>query len=93
MTPPHGNLGRTAAPAFAPGQWRDVSGRRRSNYAPQPETLMLGYDPALSEGTIKPPVFLTSTLVFGAAWDRGTDLAGVAVRRGNRPSAATPETS
>jgi methionine-gamma-lyase len=31
-----------------------------------PETLMMGYgyDPALSEGAVKPPVFLTSTFVF-----------------------------
>ena len=31
------------------------------------ETLMLGYgyDPSLSEGSVKPPVFLTSTFVFG----------------------------
>jgi methionine-gamma-lyase len=35
----------------------------------RPETLMLGfgYDPALSEGSVKPPVFLTSTFVFGSA--------------------------
>jgi len=34
-----------------------------------PETLMLGYgyDPALSEGSLKPPVFLTSTFVFKSA--------------------------
>jgi methionine-gamma-lyase len=34
-----------------------------------PETLMLGYgyDPALSEGAVKPPVFLTSTFVFSSA--------------------------
>jgi methionine-gamma-lyase len=34
-----------------------------------PETLMLGYgfDPALSEGAVKPPVFLTSTFVFKSA--------------------------
>ena len=34
-----------------------------------PETLMLGYgyDPALSEGAVKPPVFLTSTFVFRSA--------------------------
>src|SRR3954452_17962245 len=34
-----------------------------------PETLMLGYgyDPALSEGAVKPPVFLTSTFVFTSA--------------------------
>src|SRR5208282_5585915 len=35
------------------------------------ETLMLGYgyDPALSEGSVKPPVFLTSTFVFRTAED------------------------
>lgn len=35
----------------------------------QPETLMLGYgyDPLLSEGAVKPPVFLTSTFVFQSA--------------------------
>ena len=35
----------------------------------RPETLMLGYgyDPALSEGAVKPPVFLTSTFVFTSA--------------------------
>ncbi|ELX8379228.1 cystathionine gamma-synthase family protein [Providencia vermicola] len=34
-----------------------------------PETLMMsyGYDPELSEGAIKPPVFLTSTFVFKTA--------------------------
>lgn len=34
-----------------------------------PETLMLGYgyDPALSEGAVTPPVFLTSTFVFTSA--------------------------
>ena len=31
-----------------------------------PETLMMsyGYDPLLSEGSVKPPVFLTSTFIF-----------------------------
>ena len=35
----------------------------------QPETLMVGYgyDPKLSEGAVKPPVFLTSTFVFNSA--------------------------
>ena len=33
------------------------------NHMLHPETLMLnyGYDPQLSEGAVKPPVFLTST--------------------------------
>ena len=36
------------------------------NHMLHPETLMLnyGYDPQLSEGAVKPPVFLTSTFVF-----------------------------
>src|SRR6476661_4290114 len=36
-----------------------------------PETLMMnyGYDPQLSEGAVKPPVFLTSTFVFKTAED------------------------
>ena len=42
---------------------------RRGNRKLHPETLMLGYgyDPALSEGALKPPVFLTSTFVFTSA--------------------------
>src|SRR5215211_4520518 len=44
---------------------------RIGNHALKPETLMLGYgyDPALSEGSVKPPVFLTSTFVFRSAED------------------------
>jgi len=32
----------------------------------KPSTLMMGhgYDPSLSEGSLKPPIFLTSTFVF-----------------------------
>lgn len=45
------------------------------NHLLQPETLMLsyGYDPALSEGSVKPPVFLTSTFVFRTA-EHGRDF-------------------
>ena len=45
------------------------------NHALRPETLMLGYgyDPALSEGAVKPPVFLTSTFVFRSA-EEGRDF-------------------
>ena len=45
------------------------------NHMLHPETLMLtyGYDPQLSEGAIKPPVFLTSTFVFKTA-DDGQDF-------------------
>jgi methionine-gamma-lyase len=45
------------------------------NHALHPETLMLnyGYDPQLSEGAVKPPVFLTSTFVFKTA-EEGQDF-------------------
>lgn len=45
------------------------------NHKLKPETLMLGYgyDPALSEGAVKPPVFLTSTFVFRTA-EEGRDF-------------------
>jgi methionine-gamma-lyase len=48
---------------------------RIDNHALRPETLMLGYgfDPALSEGSAKPPVFLTSTFVFPTA-EEGRDF-------------------
>ena len=41
------------------------------NHLLHPETLMLGYgyDPGLSEGSVKPPIFLTSTFVFRSAED------------------------
>jgi methionine-gamma-lyase len=41
----------------------------------KPETLMLGYgyDPGLSEGSVKQPVFLTSTFVFQTA-EQGRDF-------------------
>lgn len=42
----------------------------------QPETQMLnyGYDPALSEGAVKPPVFLTSTFIFNSAEEGAISL-------------------
>jgi methionine-gamma-lyase len=45
------------------------------NHVLHPETLMLsyGYDPQLSEGAVKPPVFLTSTFVFKTA-EEGRDF-------------------
>jgi len=45
------------------------------NHALHPDTLMLnfGYDPFLSEGAVKPPVFLTSTFVFPTA-EEGRDF-------------------
>jgi methionine-gamma-lyase len=48
---------------------------RIGNHRLKPETLMLGYgyDPTLSEGAVKPPVFLTSTFVFKSA-EEGRDF-------------------
>lgn len=45
--------------------------RKIGNRVLQPETQMMGYgfDPALSEGALKPPIFLTSTFVFRSAQD------------------------
>ena len=41
------------------------------NHRLSPETQMMGYgyDPRLSEGSLKPPVFMTSTFVFERAQD------------------------
>ena len=49
----------------------------------RPETLMVGYgyDPALSEGAVKPPVFLTSTFVFKTAEEGKAFFDYVAGRR------------
>ena len=53
------------------------------NHTLHPETLMLnyGYDPQLSEGAVKPPVFLTSTFVFRTAEDGQDFFDFVAGRR------------
>src|SRR6195952_5474730 len=56
------------------------------NHQLRPETLMLsyGYDPALSEGSAKPPVFLTSTFVFRSA-EEGRDYFDVVAGRKEAP--------
>jgi methionine-gamma-lyase len=56
---------------------------RIGNHTLHPETLMLnyGYDPQLSEGAVKPPVFLTSTFVFRTAEDGKDFFDYVAGRR------------
>lgn len=59
---------------------------RIGEHALEPETLMLGYgyDPALSEGSVKPPVFLTSTFVFRTA-EEGRDYFDQMAGRGAPP--------
>jgi methionine-gamma-lyase len=53
-----------------------------------PETLMTsyGYDPFLSEGSVKPPVFLTSTFAFRSAED-GKDFFDYVAGRRQPPNA------
>src|SRR5260370_17922056 len=55
---------------------------RIGNHLLKPETMMMGYgdDPALSEGAVKPPVFLTSTFVFRSA-EEGRDFFNLAAGR------------
>ncbi|HEY0745260.1 MAG TPA: cystathionine gamma-synthase family protein [Steroidobacteraceae bacterium] len=45
--------------------------RKIGKHVLKPETQMMGYgyDPSLSEGSLKPPIFLTSTFVFRTAQD------------------------
>lgn len=52
-----------------------------------PETLMMsyGYAPHLSESSIKPPVFLTSTFLFGSA-EEGEEFFDVMAGRKEAPS-------
>ncbi|WEX76448.1 cystathionine gamma-synthase family protein [Sinorhizobium numidicum] len=57
------------------------------NHKLHPETLMLnyGYDPELSEGAVKPPVFLTSTFVFRSA-EEGRDFFDFVAGRREPPA-------
>ena len=64
---------------------------RLANHVLHPETLMLGYgyDPLLSEGAVKPPVFLTSTFVFRSA-EEGRDFFDYTAGRREPPDGAGP---
>jgi methionine-gamma-lyase len=57
------------------------------NHKLKPSTLMLGYgfDPELSEGSLKPPIFLTSTFAFESAAAGKRFFEGVT---GKRPGGA-----
>ena len=61
---------------------REIGGRKL-----QPSTLMMGhgYDPMLSEGALKPPIFLTSTFVFESAAAGKRHFEGIT---GKRPGGA-----
>ena len=57
------------------------------NRALSPATLMMGhgYDPVLSEGSLKPPIFLTSTFAFASAAEGKRFFEGIT---GKRPGGA-----
>jgi methionine-gamma-lyase len=57
------------------------------NHKLSPSTLMMGhgFDPALSEGSLKPPIFLTSTFVFDNAAEGKRFFEGIT---GKRPGGA-----
>ncbi len=57
------------------------------NHKLHPSTMMMGYgfDSALSEGSLKPPIFLTSTFVFESAADGKRFFEGIT---GVRPGGA-----
>lgn len=60
------------------------------NHTLNPETQMMGYgyDPHLSEGSLKPPIFLTSTFVFKSAQD-GKDFFDYTSGRKEPPAGST----
>jgi methionine-gamma-lyase len=74
-----GAISHQRAPRPSPTQ---VGNRKLS-----PQSLMLGYgfDPELSEGSLKPPIFLTSTFVFENAAAGKRFFEGVT---GKRPGGA-----
>ena len=53
------------------------------NHQLDPATLMMGhgFDPALSEGSLKPPIFLTSTFVFQTAAEGKRFFEGITGKR------------
>jgi methionine-gamma-lyase len=55
------------------------------NHQLDPSTLMMGYgfDPALSEGSLKPPIFLTSTFVFQTAAEGKRFFEGITNKHGS----------
>jgi methionine-gamma-lyase len=63
------------------------SPRTIGNHKLSPSTLMMGhgFDPALSEGSLKPPIFLTSTFVFETAAHGKRFFEGIT---GKRPGGA-----
>ncbi|RKK06238.1 cystathionine gamma-synthase family protein [Pseudoroseomonas wenyumeiae] len=66
---------------------RDFRRTHLDGHALHPQTQMtaFGYDPTLSEGAVKPPVFLTSTFVFDSA-EQGAEFFDVVAGRKPAPT-------
>ncbi len=81
-TPTEADLTGVAARVSPKAEVEAIGGRKL-----KPSTLMMGhgYDPALSEGSLKPPIFLTSTFVFPNAAAGKRHFEGVT---GKRPGGA-----
>ena len=64
---------------FRPKRTMNHQARSIGNRKLKPATMMMGhgYDPRLSEGALKPPIFLTSTFVFESAADGKRFFEGV----------------
>ena len=64
--------------------------RRIGDQILKPESLMMsyGYDPSWSEGSVKPPVFLTSTFIFDTA-EQGEEHFNVMAGRSKPPEGET----
>ena len=62
---------------------RDPHKTKLGNHALSPESLMMGYgyNPKLSEGSLKPPIFLTSTFVFDSCADGKRFFEGITGKR------------
>jgi len=60
--------------------------RKIGNHVLKPETMMMsyGYDPQLSEGSVKPPVFLTSTFAYQTP-EEGEEFFNIAAGRKPAP--------
>ncbi|WP_413060700.1 cystathionine gamma-synthase family protein [Sphingomonas carotinifaciens] len=80
--PDESDLTGTPQPNAPKAEPRTLGGRKL-----KPATMMMGhgYDPTLSEGSLKPPIFLTSTFVFPNAAAGKRHFEGVT---GKRPGGA-----
>ncbi|MBE5074691.1 cystathionine gamma-synthase family protein [Erythrobacteraceae bacterium E2-1 Yellow Sea] len=86
MAGPH-DTSENAAVASSPRRTPRPDKTHIGTHALKPSTLMMGhgYDPDLSEGALKPPIFLTSTFTFPSAADGKRHFEGIT---GKRPGGA-----